>query len=94
MKLVDCDGKPGHYFVTIRRDDGSVSLALGPFTARRHGRDAHAMALGYVATVRRFVQANDRSSHEPWYQYGTSRLPLDVKAPAGKLNGHLLRKAA
>ena len=86
IREVDADGQPGHYYVTIRDERGRVSLALGPFTARRACKVPHLMALGYVQTVKHYVR-DYRDS--PWWSYGTARLPLHLLAPRGKLNDAL-----
>lgn len=93
VRLHDADGKPGHYYVSVK-SRGKTAFALGPFTQHSPGQEAHARALGYVRNVRRYVSKNDNSRYEPWYEYGTARIPLQSNPPAGKLNATLLPGAA
>lgn len=86
VALAEADALPGHYYVTVQ-SRGKTVLALGPFTQRRPGKDAHCRALGAVRALRRYVAEHDRSPHAAWYAYGTSRLPLQSAPPAGALNG-------
>lgn len=90
VRYADADGRPGHYYVSVR-SRGRYVLALGPFTQRAPGGQyAHAKALGLVRAVRRYVSEHDRSRYEPWYEYGTCRLPLEPNPPAGRLNAEIL----
>ncbi len=85
VALHEADAKPGHYYVTVS-SQGKTVLALGPFTQRRLGKEAHAQALGLMRRVRRYVQAHDHSPHSAWYEFGTSRLEVCGNPPQGKLN--------
>lgn len=86
----EADAKPGHYYVTIRDQRGRVSYALGPFTQPKLGQNAHAQALGRVASVRRYV--NREYQMGCWWEYGTARIDLCGSPPLGKLNNVLLAK--
>lgn len=88
VRLRDADGKPGHYYVTVRREDGRYAFALGPFTQPRPGQTAHAQALGLVQRVRRYVTQNDWREG-PWLLFGTTRIDLCGSPPQGKLNAAL-----
>lgn len=91
--FAEADGKPGHYYVTARREDGRTALLVGPFTQRTPGQNAHAQALGYVRAARRLVnEVNPRKA--PWLVYGTSRIDRRGCPPAGKLNVQILPHSA
>ena len=91
VALAEADAKPGHYYVTVRKPDGRTALALGPFTQRRPGKEAHAQALGYVRRVRRFVQERNLGGpHTAWLTFGTSRIDIVGTPPVGRLNKELL----
>jgi hypothetical protein len=87
IREADADGQPGHYYVTVRRETGEYALALGPFTADRHGsRAAHMRALGYVNVVRRYVNDHGSAREQMGLSFGTSRLPLTAHPKPGRLN--------
>lgn len=75
---------PGAYYVTVRKDDGKVSYALGPFAG-------HQEALDRVKDVSAFVR--DRYSEAAWWAFGTTSVSLPsvdtARLPKGVLNESL-----
>jgi hypothetical protein len=82
------DGKPGHYYVTVRSHGGKVAFAAGPFTQSRPGTLAHRQALGCVRHVRRIVERTYRDRDTAFSSYGTARIPLELEAPVCVLDRH------
>lgn len=75
------DTKPGNYYVSAIKDDGTgrwIPLA-GPF------RDDHAKALSLVDKCNDLACKLDRSGRAHWYAYGTCRAEYDFDKP-GILN--------
>ena len=72
------DTKPGNYYVTAIRDNGDVAFLAGPFT------NDHQAALDALPATK--SKAMDLDPRAPWYSYGTSRVPLDVNPPTGKIS--------
>jgi hypothetical protein len=80
LDLCTCGGTHAdgaHYYVSARRDDGAVSVLLGPYLT-------HPMALGMVDTGRRLAERVDARAH--WYAFGT--VAMDGDKP-GVLNDTL-----
>ena len=89
VALAEADALPGHYYVTVRREDGAYFLALGPFTQYRPGKDAHARALGLVRRVRRHVNEIGANQFNDLL-FGTARRPITDPLIPGKLNKELM----
>lgn len=82
------DGKPGHYYVTVRAHSGRVAFAAGPFTQSRPGTLAHRQALGIVRHVRAIVERTYAGRDTGFASYGTARLPLELDPPVCVLDRH------
>ncbi len=81
------DPRPGNYYVSII-NGGQYRLLAGPY---HFHRDALDMVEPVKLLVRRLYSADP---NEPWYSYGTARLPLDItrpgwQTPPGLLNDKL-----
>ena len=66
------DTKPGPYYITVMRDDGSVRALSGPYATH-----AEALALQRKATD----IAQDLDCKAVWYSFGTVRMKPDFAEP-------------
>ena len=85
VRLADCDGKQGRYYVTARNERGQTAYLLGPFVQPTLGQSGHARALGAVRKARNYCDAHGLNPYNELV-FGTARLSLFGEAPVGKLN--------